>query len=232
MRAGRRLLAGGGDGGRRPARRWGSPWASSTSTPTPTSTRPRPRPPASCTAWPWPSPWAAGRRRWCDATGAARRPGPEHVALSASAHLDPGERAALGELGLALPAAAARRAGHDAPPRPWPSTRVGNDDGPLVVHLDVDVIDPRRCRPRARSRPAKASALRRGLGPASPRSWPRRAWSRWRSAEYEPDRDPDGGLTPAAHRRPDRPRRRAPPRARPRHGAADSRARRPCRSPR
>jgi arginase len=67
---------------------------------------------------------------------------PEHVSLVGYRALDPGERAPLGDLGLALPATAARRIGMTASAA-LALDGVGNEDGPLVVHLDVDVIDPR-----------------------------------------------------------------------------------------
>jgi arginase len=66
---------------------------------------------------------------------------PEHVALIGFRELDPGERPALGELGLALPALAARRLGMRVTAA-LALDGVGNADGPVVVHLDVDVIDP------------------------------------------------------------------------------------------
>jgi arginase len=65
---------------------------------------------------------------------------PAHVALLGFRQLDPAERTALGDLGLAVPADALHRLG----------MRVGaalalesidNADGPVVVHLDVDAID-------------------------------------------------------------------------------------------
>lgn len=73
------------------------------------------------------------------AAGAAVQP--EHVALIGFRALDPGERPALGELGLALPALAARRLGMRVTAA-LALDGVANDDGPIVVHLDVDVIDP------------------------------------------------------------------------------------------
>jgi arginase len=66
---------------------------------------------------------------------------PDHVALVGFRELDPGERPALGELGLALPAPAARRLGMRVTSA-LALDGVGNGDGPLVVHVDVDVIDP------------------------------------------------------------------------------------------
>ena len=65
----------------------------------------------------------------------------EHVALLGFRELDPGERAPLGELGLALPAQAARRLGMRVSAA-LALDGVANGDGPVLVHLDVDVIDP------------------------------------------------------------------------------------------
>src|SRR5262249_61168012 len=65
---------------------------------------------------------------------------PDHVALVGFRALDPGERPALGEIGLALPAPAARRLGMRAAAA-LALDGVANDDGPVLVHLDVDVID-------------------------------------------------------------------------------------------
>jgi arginase len=66
---------------------------------------------------------------------------PEHVALVGFRVLDPGERGDLGHLGLALPARAARTLGM----RTTASLAldgVENGDGPILVHLDVDLLDP------------------------------------------------------------------------------------------
>jgi len=65
---------------------------------------------------------------------------PDHVALVGFRALDPGERPVLGDLGLALPAAPARRLGMRAAAA-LALDGVGNEDGPILVHLDVDVID-------------------------------------------------------------------------------------------
>jgi arginase len=67
---------------------------------------------------------------------------PEHVALVGYRELDPGERPLIGDLGLALPAAAAKALGMKATAA-LALDAVRNGDGPVVVHLDVDVIDPR-----------------------------------------------------------------------------------------
>jgi arginase len=66
---------------------------------------------------------------------------PEHVALIGFRELDPGEQRPLGDLGLALPASAARRLGMRTAAA-LALDGVGNEDGPILVHLDVDVIDP------------------------------------------------------------------------------------------
>ncbi len=65
---------------------------------------------------------------------------PEHVALLGFRHLDPGERAPLGDLGLALPAAATRQLGMRVAAA-LALEAVANEDGPVLVHLDVDAID-------------------------------------------------------------------------------------------
>jgi arginase len=65
----------------------------------------------------------------------------EQVALVGFRALDPGERGPLGALGLALPAVAAHKLGM----RTAAALALGaveNGDGPVLVHLDVDVIDP------------------------------------------------------------------------------------------
>ncbi len=66
---------------------------------------------------------------------------PEHVALVGYRELDPGERGPLGDLGLALPAAAAKALGMRVTAA-LALDAVANEDGPVIVHLDVDVIDP------------------------------------------------------------------------------------------
>ena len=137
---------------------------------------------ATCTGWPspWPSAAAPPRspRPW------ARPPSlPDHVSLVGFRALDPGERAPLGDLGLALPAAAAR-GWACAPSAALALDGVGNerraDRGPPRRGRDR----PRaRCRPRARSPPAPALASAGGLGLAdrapglAPRGGPRGAAS-------------------------------------------------------
>lgn len=73
------------------------------------------------------------------AAGPAPAVRPEHVALIGFRELDPGERAVLGDLGLALPAEAARRLGMRGVAA-LALDAIVNDEGPVVVHLDVDVI--------------------------------------------------------------------------------------------
>jgi arginase len=65
---------------------------------------------------------------------------PDHVALLGFRGLDPGERGTIGDLGLALPAIAARRVGMRVAAA-LALDAVANADGPLLVHLDVDAID-------------------------------------------------------------------------------------------
>ncbi|HLA77039.1 MAG TPA: arginase family protein [Vicinamibacteria bacterium] len=83
---------------------------------------------------------------------------PEHVSLLGFRALDAGERAAVGDLGLALPAVAVRKLG----PRAAAALAldgVENGDGPILIHLDVDVIDPAEMPVKARSTPGQALSL-------------------------------------------------------------------------
>jgi arginase len=127
------------------------------------------------------------------ATAGGVRPAVEadHVALVGFRALDPGERPRLGDLGLALPAAAARALGMRATAA-LALDAIENDAGPIVVHLDVDAIDPE-------AMPAKA-AMTAGEGftwqqtsdlvsalLASPRVVALEV------TEFVPERDPDGG---------------------------------------
>lgn len=82
-----------------------------------------------------------GPREVLDAAGEAPVVQGDHVALVGFRELDAGERPAMGELGLALPAQAARRLGMRVTSA-LALDGVANGDGPVVVHLDVDVIDP------------------------------------------------------------------------------------------
>jgi arginase len=65
---------------------------------------------------------------------------PEHVALVGFRALDPGERDAIGDLGLALPAPAAARVGMRVTAA-LALDAVANEDGPILIHLDVDAIN-------------------------------------------------------------------------------------------
>jgi arginase len=117
---------------------------------------------------------------------------PEHVSLVGFRALDPGERAPLGDLGLALPAHPARQLGMKAAAA-LALDGVANEDGPIVVHLDVDVIDPRDMPAKGVLAPGEALSLEevRDLLTrilASPRVVALLV------CEYEPDRD-DPDLT-------------------------------------
>ena len=115
---------------------------------------------------------------------------PEHVALIGFRELDPGERPALGELGLALPAPAARRLGMRVTSA-LALDGVANGDGPVVVHLDVDVIDPAEMPARTHLTPGPGLSLQE-TGDlltallASPRVVALEV------CELLPERDPDG----------------------------------------
>ena len=93
------------------------------------------------------------------ALGAPPHLAPDHVSLVGFRALDPGERAPLGDLGLALPASAARRLGMTASAA-LALDGVGNEDGPLVVHLDVDVIDPLEMPAKSTLTPGEALGFR------------------------------------------------------------------------
>ena len=115
---------------------------------------------------------------------------PEHVALVGFRALDPGERPVLGELGLALPAVAARRLGMRTAAA-LVLDGVGNGDGPVHVHLDVDVIDSAEMPAKQYITPgngltlAEVSDLLTAVV-ASPRVIALEV------TEYDPSRDPDG----------------------------------------
>lgn len=115
---------------------------------------------------------------------------PDHVALVGYRALDPGERASLGQLGLALPATAARKLGMRVAAA-LALEAVNNAEGPILVHLDVDVIDPAEMQAKDTLTPGEgltwneASDLVSGLL-ASPRVVALQV------AEYAPDRDPGG----------------------------------------
>jgi arginase len=131
-----------------------------------------------------------GPREVLDAAGPVPAVAGDHVALVGFRELDPGERQALGDLGLALPAMAARRLGMRATAA-LALDAVANEDGPLVVHLDVDVIDPAEMPAKGTHTPgpalslAEVSDLLTALV-ASPRTVALEV------AEFLPDRDPDG----------------------------------------
>ena len=124
------------------------------------------------------------------AAGEAPATLPGHVSLVGFRALDPGERTALGDLGLALPAAAARRLGMRASAA-LALDGVGNGDGPILVHLDVDVVDPaempakQEITPGEGLRLAEVSDLLTALV-ASPRVVALQV------VEYDPSRDPEG----------------------------------------
>jgi arginase len=123
---------------------------------------------------------------------AAARPrlAPDHVSLVGFRALDPGERLALGDLGLALPTVAVRQLG----PRTAAALAldgVENGDGPILVHLDVDLIDAAEMPGKPHSAPgpalslAEVSDLLTALC-ASPRVMALEV------AEFDPSRDPEG----------------------------------------
>jgi arginase len=64
----------------------------------------------------------------------------DHTALLGFRWLDPEERSRIGDLGLALPAFAARSLGMRATAA-LALDAVNNGDGPIVVHFDVDTVD-------------------------------------------------------------------------------------------
>ena len=122
------------------------------------------------------------------ACGVAPAVDPDHVALVGYRALDPGERGRLGHLGLALPAQAARRLGMRTTAA-LALDGVGNSDGPVLVHFDVDVIDPSEMPAKDALTPGEglswgeASDLLTALL-ASPRV------VALQLAEYNPERDP------------------------------------------
>jgi len=124
------------------------------------------------------------------ALGPAPAVQPSHVALVGFRELDPGERAPLGELGLALPASAARKLGMRVTAA-LALEGVENSDGPVVVHLDVDVIDPAEMPAKDVMTPGPALSLAEVSDlvtalVASPRVVALEV------AEYNPARDPEG----------------------------------------
>jgi arginase len=131
-----------------------------------------------------------GPRVVVEAAGPAPAVQPQHVALVGFRELDPGERPALGDLGLALPAMAARRLGMRVTAA-LALDAVANEDGPIVVHFDVDVIDPAEMPAKtshtdgAALSLAEVSDLVTALV-ASPRAVALVV------AELQPEKDPDG----------------------------------------
>ena len=115
---------------------------------------------------------------------------PDHVALVGFRSLDPGERKLLGDLGLALPAIAARSLGMRATAA-LALDAVNNAGGPILVHLDVDAVDPAEMPAKAAITPGpgfswqEASDLLTALV-ASPRVVALEV------AEFDPSRDPVG----------------------------------------
>lgn len=131
-----------------------------------------------------------GPQEVVEAAGSAPAVRAEHVSLIGFRALDHGERRALGDLGLALPAVAARTLGMTTTAA-LAFDGVENHDGPVVVHLDVDVLDPFEMPAKSPLTPgpglswAELSDLLTALV-ASPRVVALHV------AEYDPDFDPDG----------------------------------------
>jgi arginase len=124
------------------------------------------------------------------ALGSAPAVQPAHVALLGFRELDPGEREPLGDLGLALPASAARKLGMRVTAA-LALDGVENGDGPVVVHLDVDAIDPAEMPAHDVVTPGTALSLSEVSDlvtalVASPRV------VAFDIAEFSPQRDPDG----------------------------------------
>jgi arginase len=115
---------------------------------------------------------------------------PDHVALVGFRALDPGERSRIADLGLALPAAAARTLGMRAAAA-LALDGVNNEQGPILVHLDVDLVGPAEMPAKVSTTPGdglswpEAGALLTALF-ASPRVVALEV------AEYHPAGDPGG----------------------------------------
>jgi arginase len=114
---------------------------------------------------------------------------PDHAALVGFRGLDPGERNTIGDLGLALPALAARRIGMRVAAA-LALDAIANDEGPVLVHLDVDAIDyaempVKDAMDGAGLTVAEVSDLLTALA-GSPRV------VGFHIAEFNPARDPDG----------------------------------------
>ena len=113
----------------------------------------------------------------------------DHVALVGFRDLDPAERDTIGDLGLALPAVAARRVGMRVAAA-LALDGIANGEGPVLVHLDVDAIDYAEMPVKdavggAGLTVAEVSDLLTALA-ASPRV------VGFHIAEFNPERDPDG----------------------------------------
>lgn len=115
---------------------------------------------------------------------------PDHAALLGFRALDPGERSAIGALALALPARAVKSLGPRASAA-LALDAVENGDGPLLVHFDVDVIDPEEMPAKSPLLPGPGLSLEETGGLltallASPRV------VALELCEYDPDLDPEG----------------------------------------
>jgi arginase len=115
---------------------------------------------------------------------------PGHVALLGFRELDPGERAPIADLGLALPAVAIKKVGSRAAAA-LALDGVENDDGPVLVHFDVDVLDPEEAIPASTLTPGTGLSLREASDLltallASPRV------VALEIMEFQPDADPEG----------------------------------------
>jgi arginase len=114
----------------------------------------------------------------------------EHVALLGYRELDPGELQPCGELALASSADEVRRLGA-VPAAQAALHAIRNDDGPVLIHLDVDVLDPELM-------PAKdGHTPGRGLGWDAAQELLSSLVVSARAAalqlcEFNPARDPDG----------------------------------------
>lgn len=115
-----------------------------------------------------------------------------HVALLGYRALDPGETAALAELGLACSADVVRARGASQAAADALAA-IDNGNGPVVVHVDVDVLDPGVMSAKAPGPPgpglawAELQALLVALC-ASPRA------VALELCEYDPGRDPSGDV--------------------------------------
>jgi arginase len=116
---------------------------------------------------------------------------PDHVSLVGFRALDPGERNPLGDLGLALPASAARKVGMRATAA-LALDGVANADGPVLVHLDVDVIDPAEMPAKSTTTPGEPLSLAE-VSDLLTRILACDRVVALEVCEYDPGLDPDGG---------------------------------------